>query len=495
MMIRFQRFLTPRPHSQGFGLIVIAALFTAFAVVAAAMLERNSALNEINQQQAARTQLSRLSDALVKYAAANSSRFPCPANYTLGFNDINFGNPATTTCYTGSAPSGTVFLSGTATANKLIQGMVPVRALIPYGIALNDAFDPWGSRIMVTVHRDMTYGAPATTILNLDRPAITDYVTGEAVAPPPDLLLLSYGKDRAGGRLRSQTASLASPAIACPTSTQRNGINCTATRTYIMGPLSMNGASSAANYFDDIVSMLRLSATSGSSGTPCAANAGYNWVGGTSPAAYNAASNCTAALAAMNDGQSQTLTHCLANGSPGAQTGRTGAITVTCTNGTLSKPSGSTGQCLRSNCFLHQVPVLLADGTSIPIDQLKPGDKVRGKNGINTVIQVPVVHDDRPVYGFNGGEKFVTAGHPFFTQDGWKSIDPTQTPVEGHGIEVKKLAVGDRITMSDGTALTITSIDRGELGENNLYNPVVSGDHTYFANGLLVHNKIGDITC
>ena len=168
-------------------------------------------------------------------------------------------------------------------------------------------------------------------------------------------------------------------------------------------------------------------------------------------------------------------TTCLSNKTPGSQDGHTGSITVTCNNGVLDKPSGSKGICLRSNCFIEDVRITLADGSDVAMGDLKVGDAVRGQTGVNIVKAIPTVNDDRPLYGFNGGEKIVTAGHPFHTAKGWKSIDPKQTPIEGHGIKVGTLKVGDRITMLDGSALRITSIDKAELGNHDLYNPMVSG--------------------
>lgn len=472
-----------RRAQQGYGLIVIAALFTAFAVIAATMLDRNSAMADLRQQAQARAQLARLNTALARFANDNGGRLPCPAASNVLASAATFGQPVSTSCYTGSAPSGTGFLTGTATANSLLRGTVPVAALIPYGISLDDAFDPWGSRIHMTVVRDMTVNAPSTTILNTNRPVVTDYITGLVVSPAPDVVLVSYGKDRMNGVSRTRTTA----AITC-SGTERRATNCDTTRNLVTGPLLTGAGIASTAYFDDFVSVLRLDPTSAGSGSPCAAVGTYNWVGGTVPASNNYVGNCSAALPAMNDGQSTTLKACVASS-------RVGYITVTCNNGTLDKASGSTGMCLKSSCFLGEVRVTLADGVTVPIDTLKVGDKVLGQREINEVLSVPTITDGRPIYGFNGGAKFVTAGHPFYTTDGWKAIDPTQTPIEGHEILVGKLERGDRIRTEDGLLMTITSIDREESGEHTLYNPTVSGDHTYYANGLLVHNKIGAVTC
>lgn len=485
----------PSLHSSarhGYGLVVIAALFTAFALIAAVTLDRNSSITAINQQRAAEAQLSRLSLALAKFAKYNSDRFPCPASMLLVPSDSNFGSPAGPTCYTGTPDlatppaTGTRFVTSYASSDKLIMGMVPVKVLVPYGVSYNDAFDPWGNRIAYVVHRDLTVGrATLPTITDAERPEVHDYLTGENVGPYPDMVLISYGRDRIGATLRSATT----PAFTfCSNADDLRYANCDGDNLYFTGPLNTQ-TSTAASYFDDTVSTYRYGAGLTNGGTGCAADAAYSWNGNNTPNSLRATA-CTASLPALADGATANLTHCTAGG-----TGKIGFKSVTCFNGTLSSASGSRGDCRKANCFVGETMILLADGRSVPISELKVGDKVRGKDGINTVLSIPTVTDDRPLYGFNGGSKMVTAGHPFYTAEGWKSIDPRQTPDEGHAIAVTQLEVGDRLLRSDGSDYSITSIDKAELGEHTLYNPIMSGDHTYYANGLLVHNKIGVVAC
>lgn len=131
----------------------------------------------------------------------------------------------------------------------------------------------------------------------------------------------------------------------------------------------------------------------------------------------------------------------------------------------------------------------MADGSKKPISQLRVGDKVRGAKGINTVQRVATPLVNKPIYAFNGGKGFVTAGHPFMTRDGWKAIDPLHTPNEGHGVKTSKLEIGDEILREDGATLKIDSIDVKGNGKRTVYNPSVDGDNTYYANGLLAHNK------
>lgn len=244
-----------RAANAGYGLVVIAALFTAFAVVAAAMLDRNNALVELNRQQAARTQLSRLTLALAKYARYNSNRYPCPASRNLAYSNGSFGSPAAATCYSGAAPAGTTLVTGTTTASKSIFGMVPVRVLVPYGISITDAYDPWNVSILYIVHRDLTPSAPAAAILDGDRPQVTNFNTGTLLYPP-DFLLISLGKDKLGGRIRNQ-ANPATTSASCAASTNRNVQNCDGDNTYAIGPIYNSNSAAQSEYFDDTLTMYR----------------------------------------------------------------------------------------------------------------------------------------------------------------------------------------------------------------------------------------------
>ena len=144
-----------------------------------------------------------------------------------------------------------------------------------------------------------------------------------------------------------------------------------------------------------------------------------------------------------------------------------------------------------SSCFLGEVEVTLADGTRKRIDALEVGDAVRGRTGINRVTRTASRETTETLYGLNGGAAFVTGGHPFWTEQGWKAIDPSLTPREAHGVPTTALAIGDVLQRDDGSTLTITAITPAQTRRvQRVFNPSVDGDHTYFAGGLLVHNKL-----
>jgi hypothetical protein len=146
----------------------------------------------------------------------------------------------------------------------------------------------------------------------------------------------------------------------------------------------------------------------------------------------------------------------------------------------------------------------MSDGSLKPVEQVKQGDLVKGETGENFVFGVDVYETDELIYSFNGGSFFITGEHPVKTTEGWKSIDPDLTRFEyrrvsderlHHGLgKLGKLEVGDVIFGPNGKKITIRSIDSkvNKGHPQKLYNPRLNGDHTYYADGILVHNPAGD---
>lgn len=262
-------------REEGFGIVVVALLFTAFSVIVAMMIDRSSVQLELDRQKQVEEQLSRLNVSLARYARYGSHRFPCPASYLLPTTDASFGAAVAADCRSTTPAGITEFGPG----NQLVTGMVPVRELIPYGVSYSEAFDPWGSRVMYVVHRSLTTGSSDADVgmaLETQRPIVQDYLTTDEITPRPDTVLISFGRDRMGGRLRSQGA-LASPSIACAAGTDRRSENCNGNRIFFRGPLITGTRVTAAEYFDDTVSTMRYTAATG--GGPCSGTVvgGFCW--------------------------------------------------------------------------------------------------------------------------------------------------------------------------------------------------------------------------
>lgn len=143
-----------------------------------------------------------------------------------------------------------------------------------------------------------------------------------------------------------------------------------------------------------------------------------------------------------------------------------------------------------AHCFVADTMVEMADGTLKNIQDVVLGDVLKGETGNNKVIgfHQPKLGDEK-VYSFNGGRHFVTAEHPFRTTDGWKSLNPGKTAEEHLNITVTELKVGDTLVTDEG--LVKLNFIHGQYRDKDtqLYNFKLDGDHTYYADGYLVHNK------
>jgi outer membrane immunogenic protein len=171
------------------------------------------------------------------------------------------------------------------------------------------------------------------------------------------------------------------------------------------------------------------------------------------------------------------------------------------------------------SCFTGATQILMADGTTRTIAAVKVGDEVLGENGeVNRVVDIETpLLGKRKLYAFNGGIPFVTPEHPFMTRTGWKSISPEITLAENKNLSVGALKVGDEVLRLDTImkrpkSMTVgfssvalepsveISIETKFLALDAVvshdsepsmivYNLCLDGNHSYFANNYLVHNK------
>lgn len=143
----------------------------------------------------------------------------------------------------------------------------------------------------------------------------------------------------------------------------------------------------------------------------------------------------------------------------------------------------------KTACFTAGTLVLLADGTSKPIEDIAVGDKVAaydpdtGKTAARDVVRT-FVHHNVPTYDvtLDTGEKVTTTQeHPFWVQGrGW-------TPAS-------RLLVGDRLHEPDGTTVAVRSVHAtGHI--ETVYNFEVQSLHDYYVKAgntwILVHNDCG----
>lgn len=146
-------------------------------------------------------------------------------------------------------------------------------------------------------------------------------------------------------------------------------------------------------------------------------------------------------------------------------------------------------------CFPAGTKILQSDHSTKNIEDMKPGDEIlsqdeTGKQSTSTVQKLlkPISNNICEIRYTDGEELKVTNGHPLYTQNGWKAIDPIAAAKEDPGVPVSRLLIGDFMTKANGTWPQVSSIScKSESIQT--YNLVVDNTHTYFAGGFLAHNK------
>ena len=137
-------------------------------------------------------------------------------------------------------------------------------------------------------------------------------------------------------------------------------------------------------------------------------------------------------------------------------------------------------------CFLPETPILKADGTRVPISQLRICDALLAFTSegvvVHTTVRNILTHDveEYLVVTTDRLSVRVTMEHPFYVGQGiFKTIEA--------------LRAGDTIYAFDGVGLapqSIVSIQRIHQS-TRVYNLQTDQPNTFFANGIAVHNKGG----
>lgn len=144
----------------------------------------------------------------------------------------------------------------------------------------------------------------------------------------------------------------------------------------------------------------------------------------------------------------------------------------------------------------------MANGSERDIHTVKIGDKLMGSDGeARTVLALdrPLLWKgkDQRLIEINGDKAFTTDNHPIMTEGGWKAVNPEMAEKEAFDQlagKIGKLEVGDMLIMAKGETVKVESIKvlPQEERERRLYNLLLDGDHTYYANGVLVHGSVPD---
>lgn len=166
-------------------------------------------------------------------------------------------------------------------------------------------------------------------------------------------------------------------------------------------------------------------------------------------------------------------------------------------SGDSGKADGGDGEsCPVGNSFVPGTKVLMADGSTKPIEEIEVGDKVvatdpeTGETRIETVTAeikgeglkhlVKVVIDTDGDKGEHTAEVTATDGHPFWV------------PELGQWLDATDLQPGQWLQTSAGTHVQITAIEHWTTTGTTVHNLTVGDTHTYYvlagATPVLVHN-------
>ncbi|MEV6644325.1 polymorphic toxin-type HINT domain-containing protein [Amycolatopsis sp. NPDC051371] len=156
-----------------------------------------------------------------------------------------------------------------------------------------------------------------------------------------------------------------------------------------------------------------------------------------------------------------------------------------------ARGDGALAACSPRNSFSGDTPVLMADGTSKPIAEVKVGDEVKNAEPEDSLTEHHVVtalhitDDDRDFVGVTvatstGSQTIVTtAHHPF-----WDTTNHTWT-------DATELSLGDQLSTPGGGRIAVQGLRRYTAG-NRTYNLTVDAVHTYYVMAgnvpVLVHN-------
>jgi len=207
-----------------------------------------------------------------------------------------------------------------------------------------------------------------------------------------------------------------------------------------------------------------------------------------------------------------STTHNGTTGSPGTTT------TKTDTSGT-SNPTTSVGGGGTTTCFPAGTQILMGDGSQKNIEDVAVGDEVSSYDSVlQSLVNRKVLAvgnqmgDHMCTLRFDDDTELrLTDQHPVFTKDGWKAVRPFKTEHEkmqsaqehfgstGQGyltlpsieVEVNQLQIGDEVMTSNLVHKKIVAI-KYKAGPVRIYNlRSIDVSHTYFADGVLVHNYTG----
>ncbi len=167
---------------------------------------------------------------------------------------------------------------------------------------------------------------------------------------------------------------------------------------------------------------------------------------------------------------------------------------------------------VHNKCFTSGTEVLMHDGSWKNIEEVELGDILLGEDGAENMVK----EFHRPVLGLNdhilphnlrlasinNSEFSVSEDHMIKTTSGWRTPTVEMCKIlhaetlKNENIDITQLQLGDEIICSDGSLLTVDSIEfKEDAPDLQLYNFKLHGNKTYHVRlkgsdkFILVHNK------
>lgn len=153
----------------------------------------------------------------------------------------------------------------------------------------------------------------------------------------------------------------------------------------------------------------------------------------------------------------------------------------------LNQPVRLTSPVMPGPCFAAGTPVLLADGSTRPIEAITVGTRVlayddRTHQIVATTVSQRLEHGPERIYRASleqmPHDLLVTPNHPVYSGGRWQAIGTLSIASELHAFdEAGRQATPRRLREFQATA-----------HHEPVYNLEVEDVHSYFAHGVLVHN-------
>jgi hypothetical protein len=145
---------------------------------------------------------------------------------------------------------------------------------------------------------------------------------------------------------------------------------------------------------------------------------------------------------------------------------------------TPPSPGSGAGGVGGGGCLLAGTQIMLEDGSTRNVERIAVGDVLKSANGLNVIVMELKPNRFHEHYVLNDRLK-ITYEHPvvIFENDNYRLVN------------TKHLKVGDSLLKYDGTTERLDTIVIVSE-ETPTFNFVVSGNHLYVAEGIVVHNVI-----